>query len=98
LSTTINTVTRVNGWGYLQGTSMASPHVAGVAALALSAHAGLQPASLAAFLEGTADELPCPEGVYNPRPGLPQYLAECTGGTRNSFYGAGEVNAFNAVK
>ena len=41
--------------------------------------------------------LPCPEGVYNPRPGLDQFLAECTGGSRNSFYGAGEVNAFNAV-
>jgi hypothetical protein len=36
--------------------------------------------------------------VYNPRPGLDQYLAQCTGGAKNSFYGAGEVNAFNAVK
>jgi subtilisin family serine protease len=98
LSTVINTTTKVNGWGYSQGTSMASPHAAGVAALALSVHPGLQPASLAAFLERTAEPLPCPEGIYNPRPGLPQFLAECTGGTRNSFYGAGEVNAFNAVK
>ena len=88
----------VGGWGYSQGTSMASPHAAGVAALALSAHPGLQPAALAAFLERTAESLPCPEGVYNPRPGLNQYLAECTGGTRNGFYGAGEVNAYNAVK
>ena len=86
------------GWGYMQGTSMASPHAAGVAALALSAHPNLQPASLAAFLERTAEPLPCPEGVYNPRPGLPQWQAECTGGNRNGFYGAGEVNAFNAVK
>jgi subtilisin family serine protease len=98
LSTTINTVTRVNGWGYLQGTSMASPHAAGVAALALTAHPGLQPAALASFLERTSESLPCPEGIYNPRPGLDQYLAECTGGTRNGFYGAGEVNAFNAVR
>jgi subtilisin family serine protease len=98
LSTVINTTTKVNGWGYSQGTSMASPHAAGVAALALSVHPGLQPASLAAFLERTAEPLPCPEGIYNPRPGLPQFLAECTGGTRNGFYGAGEVNAFNAVK
>ncbi len=90
--------TVVGGWGYLQGTSMASPHAAGVAALALSAHPYLQPASLASFLERTADALPCPEGVYNPRPGLDQYLAECTGGARNGFYGAGEVNAFNAVR
>ena len=47
---------------------------------------------------GRADALPCPEGVYNPRPGLDQYLAECSGGNRNGFYGAGEVNAFNAVR
>jgi len=100
VSTIANAVlsTVVNGWGYSQGTSMASPHAAGVAALALSANPGLQPASLAAFLERTAEALPCPEGVYNPRPGLDQFLAECTGGTRNGFYGAGEVNAYNAVK
>jgi subtilisin family serine protease len=97
LSTTFNTTTRTNGWGYKQGTSMASPHGAGVAALALSAHPGLAPADLAALLEQTADPLACPPGVYDPRPGLDQYLAECTGGARNSFYGAGEVNAYAAV-
>ena len=98
LSSTINPVTRVNGWGYMQGTSMASPHAAGVAALALSAHPGLQPAALASFLERTSESLPCPEGIYNARPGLDQFLAECTGGTRNGFCGAGEVNVFNAVR
>jgi subtilisin family serine protease len=97
LSTVINTATRVNGWGYLQGTSMSSPHVAGVAALALSAHPGLTPGALASLLERTSESLPCPEGVYDPRPGLPQFQATCTGGERNGFYGAGEVNAFNAV-
>ena len=98
LSTVINTVTRVNGYGYSQGTSMASPHAAGVAALALSMHPGLQPGALASLLERTAEPLPCPEGIYDPRPGLDQFLAECTGGNRNGFYGAGEVNAFNAVR
>jgi len=97
ISTTINVSTRVNGWGYLQGTSMSSPHAVGVAALALSAHPGLSPGALAALLESTSVSLPCPEGIYNPRPGLDQYLAECTGGERNGFYGAGEVNALNAV-
>jgi subtilisin family serine protease len=97
LSTTFNTVTRTNGWGYKQGTSMASPHAAGVAALALSVRPGLQPGALAALLERTADRLACPPGIYDPRPGLDQYLAECTGGARTSFYGAGEVNAYAAV-
>ncbi len=97
LSTTINTATRVNGWGYLQGTSMASPHTAGVAALALSQRPNLTPGALASLLERTSVSLPCPPGVYDPRPGLDQFKAECSGGSRNSFYGAGEVNAFNAV-
>jgi subtilisin family serine protease len=97
LSSVINTATKVNGWGYMQGTSMASPHAAGVAALALSMNPNLSPAALAALLERTADPLPCPEGIYNPRPGLDQFLAECSGGNRNSFYGSGEVNALSAV-
>ena len=102
LSTTFNTTTRTNGWGYKQGTSMAGPHVAGVAALAVSAHPGLQPGALASLLERTATALPCPDGVYNPIPlhpaGPHAYDATCTGGQRNGFYGAGEVNAFQVVR
>lgn len=86
------------GYGYSQGTSMAGPHAAGVAALALSAHPGLQPNALASLLERTAESLPCPEGVYDPRPDMPRYQATCMGGERNGFYGAGNVNAFNAVQ
>ena len=55
-------------------------------------------AALASFLERTATPLPCPEGVYDPRPALPIYQATCTGGMRNGFYGAGNVNAYNVVK
>ncbi|WP_328414482.1 S8 family serine peptidase [Micromonospora sp. NBC_00389] len=98
LSTTFNTVTKTNGWGYKQGTSMSGPHAAGVAALALSAHPNMQPAALASFLQRTADALPCPAGVYNPVPKLAGFEATCSGGARNSFYGAGEVNAYNVVK
>lgn len=83
------------GWGWSQGTSMAGPHAAGVAALALSAHPGITPGKLASFLEGTATPIACPAGVYEPRPGYP---ATCTGGQRNGFYGAGNVNAYNVVK
>ena len=74
---------------------MAGPHAAGVAALALSAHPGLTARALASFLERTATSLDCPEGVYEPRPGFP---ATCTGGERNGFYGAGNVNALNVVQ
>lgn len=94
LSTTWSASTG-NGWGYKQGTSMAGPHAAGVAALAVSAHPGMTPGQLASFLERAATPLACPVGVYEPRPGYP---ATCTGGQRNGFYGAGNVNAFNVVK
>ena len=69
LSATFNTVTKTNGWGYKQGTSMASPHAAGVAALALSAHPGLQPGALASFLERTAESAAVPGGHLQPAPG-----------------------------
>ncbi|HEX5541421.1 MAG TPA: S8 family serine peptidase [Micromonospora sp.] len=98
LSTTFNTTTRTDGWGYKQGTSMASPHAAGVAALAISANPNLQPGALASFLQRTADPLPCPAGIYDPVPLFANYQATCAGGARNSFYGFGEVNAYNVVK
>ncbi|NJP34461.1 S8 family peptidase [Micromonospora thermarum] len=102
LSTTFNTSTKTNGWGYKQGTSMSSPHAAGVAALAASAHPGINPGALAALLENTAVAQSCPEGVYNPVPliaaGPHAYDATCAGGERNGFYGAGMVNAYQVVK
>ena len=63
-----------DGWGYKQGTSMAGPHAAGVAALALSAHPGLKPGALASFLERTATPLAVPRGRLRAAPGLPGHL------------------------
>ncbi|RIV41613.1 S8 family peptidase [Micromonospora radicis] len=101
LSTTYNTVTRTDGWGWKQGTSMASPHVTGVAALALSAHPELTAGQLSELLERTAVARPCPAGGYDPVPLLPSPTAgtaTCRGGVRNGFYGAGLVNADRAVR
>lgn len=85
---------------YAQGTSMASPHVAGVAALIASS--GVQsPAAIAARLQNTADPIACPPdlSIYAFFPavdnGAPQ---TCSGGPGyNSFNGHGQVNALTAV-
>ena len=95
---------------YLQGTSMASPHAAGVAALIVSrfgkhdpAHAGvrLDPAKVESLLLRTAAEHACPE------PRLQSYanVGPAAGVRRalrgrlnfNGFYGYGIVDAFAAV-
>jgi lantibiotic leader peptide-processing serine protease len=82
---------------YLQGTSMASPHAAGVAALAISAHGKMSPGAVQAILENTADALDCPPNPFNPGPPF-DFLAICEGGAGyNGFYGHGQVNALNVV-
>jgi subtilisin family serine protease len=84
---------------YLQGTSMAGPHVAGVAALIRSQHADMSAGAVAARLEQATNPLPCPDtSIYADFPqnsGEPQ---SCQGGTaHNSFYGSGEIDALAAV-
>ena len=97
-------------WCYQQGTSMASPHVAGVAALIVSRYGDastpqngkLRPGQVAALISQTADPQACP-GVLPPG-----YLAttgvnsgamqQCQGGPgHNSWYGTGQADALNAV-
>ncbi len=85
---------------YLQGTSMASPHVAGVAALIVSL--GItSPGAVTARLDNTADPMPCPADVsmyaFFPATdnGAPQ---TCQGGSGyNGWFGHGQVNALTAV-
>ena len=46
-----------DGWAWMAGTSMASPHVAGVAALILQAHPNASPSQVESILHGSADDL-----------------------------------------
>lgn len=85
---------------YQQGTSMASPHVAGVAALIMS-QGTTSPGAVTAKINNTADPLACPPdlSIYAFFPavdnGAPQV---CQGGAGyNSFNGHGQVNALSAV-
>ena len=95
---------------WLQGTSMASPHAAGVAALAIGAHGhkvgksgwGMNPDAVTRLILRTATDHACP----NPR--TVDYLDEgrdatftatCEGpATRNGFYGEGIVSAWGVVR
>jgi subtilisin family serine protease len=80
----------VPGGGYklLEGTSMASPHVAGVAALIRSVDPKLTPAQVRAKLAQQANDVACPSGASG----------ECVGSpANNSFYGEGMVDAAEAV-
>ena len=46
------------GWGWMAGTSMATPHVSGLAALIIGQHGGeMQPAQVKAIIEQSADDL-----------------------------------------
>ena len=85
------------GWAYAQGTSMASPHAAGVAALAISAHGKMPPGAVQALINRTADPIDCPPNPFNPGPPF-SFEAICVGGSGyNGFYGHGQVNALSAI-
>ncbi|MEV5875162.1 S8 family serine peptidase [Streptomyces sp. NPDC052101] len=87
-----------NQYGFLQGTSMASPHVAAVAALLKSAHPHATPAQLQALLKAEADNPGCPSGPYDGN-GDGVVDATCVGNARvNGFYGWGVVDALRAVE
>ncbi|WP_285545388.1 S8 family serine peptidase [Streptomyces lavendulae] len=73
-------------YGSKSGTSMASPHVAGVVALMVSADPTLTPAQIRARLATQANDIPCPSD------------SRCTGTTaNNAFFGEGQVDALKAV-
>jgi lantibiotic leader peptide-processing serine protease len=94
---------------YLQGTSMAGPHVAGVAALVVEEHGrgnrnrgfSLDPDVVGAIIMDTATDHACPAGgveIYTDEGRAPEFNAVCDGTTDdNGLYGEGIVNATAAV-
>ncbi|MFI9201006.1 S8 family serine peptidase [Streptomyces sp. NPDC053048] len=85
-------------WAYLQGTSMAGPHVAGVAALLKSTHPKSSPQEIQWLLKAQAKNPGCPTTAYDPD-GTGKWKATCTGNKNvNSFYGYGIVDALAAVQ
>ncbi|MCX4688444.1 S8 family serine peptidase [Kitasatospora purpeofusca] len=86
------------GYGYMQGTSMASPHAAGVLALLASTFPWASPEELTELLTNQAESHACPSAPYNPG-GAGEWTATCEGGADdNGFYGAGIINAEKAVQ
>ena len=87
-----------NFYAWLNGTSMAAPHAAGVAALIRAAHPGMPQGAVVAALRNTATKQPCPAALD---PGVAFFGAPvqvCSGGPgNNNFYGNGLVNAFAAA-
>ena len=100
---------RCGFYTYLQGTSMASPHVVGVAALIIqergkstgSGGYALEPATVQRVLLQTADDHACPAGYvedYTDEGRTPDYNAACKGTKAyNNLYGEGIVDAEEAV-
>ncbi|CAN7480178.1 S8 family peptidase [Knoellia sp. LjRoot47] len=87
-SSILSTIVRNNGYGLKSGTSMASPHVAGVLALMKSAHPELTPEQMVAKLRADAVDTACTVASGPACVGTP---------ADNSYYGEGMVDALKAV-
>ncbi|GAA3490223.1 S8 family peptidase [Streptomyces cremeus] len=85
------------GYGYKNGTSMASPHVSGVLALLKSTHPNATPNQLERMLTSQAESTACGAPYDIDKDG--KIDAVCKGGVNdNGFYGAGIIDALRAVR
>ena len=83
-------------YAYLNGTSMASPHAAGVAALVKQVHPNWAPGAVKAAVQNTAQHLDCPAN-WAPLNAADE-RERCYGeGGRTSFFGHGLVDALAAA-
>jgi subtilisin family serine protease len=92
----ITTTDGGGGYVYLNGTSMAAPHAAGVAALVKQMHPKWGPGAIKAAVERSTQQLSCPPD-WQPL-GSADERYRCYGnGGRTSFFGHGLVDAAAAA-
>jgi subtilisin family serine protease len=108
-SCTTVAVPKCGQYGYEQGTSMATPNAAGVAALIISRYGDfstnnknkphMSPTSVEQYLQQSANNQPCPEPrTVTQGDDFDVPTATCQGNTGyNSFFGKGIVDALKAV-
>jgi hypothetical protein len=96
-------------YGYVQGTSMATPNAAGVAALIISQYGDftsnngnkghMSPTQVEEYLQISANNQPCPEpNTVTQGPGFTFATATCQGDSGyNGFFGKGIVDGLKAV-